>query len=133
MTLDNVIVFDGVCNLCSISVLFIIKRDKRAVFRFAPVQSAAGADYLKQYDIDPASVRSILLVKDGQAYRKSAAALKIVKELYGPWRLMSIFTIVPRPIRDWFYDLIAKNRYKWFGKKDSCMVPTEDIKTRFLD
>ena len=133
MPLNNVIVFDGMCNLCSKSVLFIIKRDKRMVFKFAPLQSEAGSNLLKQYGVDPGDVSSLLLVKDGQAYLKSDAALKIVKELHEPWKLMRVFTIVPNPLRNWFYDLVAKNRYRWFGKKESCMVPSEDIEMRFLE
>lgn len=133
MKLDNVLVFDGMCNLCSQSVLFIIKRDKQAVFRFAPLQSEAGRHLLKQYGIDPGNVDSLLLIKDGNAYIKSEAALRLVKELQGSWKFLSVFTVIPKPIRDWLYDLVAKNRYKWFGKKDACIVPTEDIKTRFLD
>lgn len=132
MSLDNVIVFDGVCNLCSKSVQFIIRRDKHAVFRFAPLQSTTGADLLKQHGIDPADARTFLLVKDGRAYLRSDAALQVFKQLRGPWKLLAILVLVPRPMRDWLYNVLARNRAKWFGTQESCMVPTADTEARFL-
>jgi predicted DCC family thiol-disulfide oxidoreductase YuxK len=133
MELNNIIVFDGVCNLCSGSVMFIVKRDHDAIFRFAPMQSNTGQELLKQYGMDPNDVQTILLVKNGRAYMKSNAALEIAKEFQGYWKLLVIFRFVPKMIRDWFYDLIADHRYRWFGKKEICMVPPDDVRERFLD
>jgi len=127
-----VVLFDGVCNLCNGSVRFIIERDPRARFQFAPLQSPV-ADRLIGARVDRASLPdSIVLVDDGRLYVRSSAALRIARGLRFPWPLAWVFIAVPRPIRDWVYDLIARHRYAWFGRRDECVVPTSQTKDRFL-
>jgi predicted DCC family thiol-disulfide oxidoreductase YuxK len=127
-----VVLFDGVCNLCNGSVRFIIERDPRARFQFAPLQSPV-ADRLIGAQVDRASLPdSIVLVDEGRLYVRSSAALRIARGLRFPWPLAWVFMVVPRPIRDWVYDLIARHRYAWFGKRDECMVPTPEVRGRFL-
>lgn len=127
-----VVLFDGVCNLCNGSVRFIIERDPRGRFQFAPLQSPV-ADRLIGARVDRASLPdSIVLVDDAGLYVRSSAALRIARGLRFPWPLAWVFIVVPRPIRDWVYDLIARHRYAWFGKRDECMVPTSQIRDRFL-
>jgi predicted DCC family thiol-disulfide oxidoreductase YuxK len=127
-----VVLFDGVCNFCNGSVRFIIERDPHARFQFAPLQSPA-ADRLIGAHVDRASLPdSIVLLDDGRVHVRSSAALRIARQLRFPWPLAWIFIVVPRPIRDWVYNVIARHRYRWFGKRDECMVPTPDVRTRFL-
>lgn len=127
-----IILFDGVCNFCDDSINTIIKLDKKGVFKFAPIQSEAGQRLLKTYNYPNKDLSSVILICDGRYYTKSDAALQTFKHLGGFWRFLRVFTIVPRPIRNWVYDFIAKNRYNWFGKKDACMIPTPDVKARFI-
>ena len=129
----TVILFDGVCNLCSGFVQFVIARDPGARFRFASLQSAAAARLLSNLPGGMSSHDSVVLVEDGQVSRRSTAALRVARALGFPWSLAYAFIIVPRPVRDWVYDFIARHRYQWFGKKDVCMVPTPDLRARFLD
>lgn len=128
---DKVILFDGECNFCDSSVQFIIKRDKKALYKFAAIQSAIGQEILREHNV-PANLNSFILVDGDQCHYKSSAALRICKDLTIGWKLFYYLLIVPRPIRDYFYTIIAKNRYKWFGKKDSCMLPSPEIRKRFL-
>ncbi|MEL0649793.1 DCC1-like thiol-disulfide oxidoreductase family protein [Algibacter sp. TI.3.09] len=130
----KLILFDGVCNLCNSSVQYVIKRDKKEHFLFTALQSETGKQILDQYKIDTTKIDSILLYtpEKGIDY-KSTAALKIAVSLGFPENLMAIFFIVPAFIRNWVYDFIAKNRYKWYGKKESCMIPTPKLKNRFLE
>ena len=128
-----VILFDGVCNLCNGSVQYVIRHDRNGLFRFASLQSDAGQHLLQQYNLPSTDFTSFVLVQDGKAYTKSTAALKVARKLSGPVRLLYGFIIVPPFIRDAVYNFIAKNRYKWFGKKDSCMIPTPGLKNRFLN
>ncbi|HFA49889.1 MAG TPA: thiol-disulfide oxidoreductase DCC family protein [Bacteroidetes bacterium] len=128
-----VILFDGVCNFCNDTINSIIKLDKKNVFKFAPLQSEMGQRMLEAYNRSTEDFNSVVLICDGNLYTKSDAALQTFKHLGGPWRYLRIFSVVPRPVRNAVYDFIAKNRYKWFGKKEQCMVPTPDIKARFLD
>jgi predicted DCC family thiol-disulfide oxidoreductase YuxK len=130
----KLILFDGVCNLCNSSVQYVIKRDKKEHFLFTALQSETGKQILNQYKIDTTKIDSILLYtpEKGIDY-KSTAALKIAVSLSFPENLMAIFFIVPTFIRNWVYDFIAKNRYKWYGKKESCMIPTPELKSRFLE
>ena len=129
-----IILFDGVCNLCNNAVNFVIKRDKKSVFRFASLQSDIGQKLTNERGIDTARVDSIILIDPGTAwYEKSTAALQIAKQLSGMFPLLSVFLIFPKSFRDWVYDIIAKNRYKWFGKKDQCMIPTPELKALFID
>ncbi|KIL35683.1 hypothetical protein SD71_12370 [Cohnella kolymensis] len=129
---DRVILFDGVCNLCNNSVQFIIKRDPNGYYRFASLQSDIGQAYLSKYNLG-GYADSFVLIEQDRAYLKSDAALQISKNLAGVWKVFYLFKIVPRPLRNLVYSVIAKNRYKWFGKKEACMIPTPDIKSRFLD
>ncbi|MCR9181607.1 MAG: thiol-disulfide oxidoreductase DCC family protein [Flavobacteriaceae bacterium] len=126
------ILFDGVCNLCNGSVVFIIKRDKKDVFRFAAIQSEEGRQLIQNYNIDTSKIDSILLLDGETYYTKSTAALKIARHLKGGYPLLYGFMILPRFLRNWVYDIIARNRYKWFGKKESCMIPTPELKAKFL-
>ena len=130
----KIILFDGVCNLCNNAVNFIIKRDKNSVFRYASLQSDIGQKLTTERGIDTTKIDSILLIDPGTAwYEKSTAALQIAKQLSGIFPLLSVFLIFPKSFRDWIYDIIAKNRYKWFGKKDQCMIPTPELKALFID
>jgi predicted DCC family thiol-disulfide oxidoreductase YuxK len=130
----SLIVFDGVCNLCNASVQYVIKRDKNNKFLFAPLQSKIGEKIIKAYNINTAKVDSILLFNPKTGiYSKSTAALKIASKLSFPTNILTVFLIVPAFIRNWVYDYIAKNRYKWYGKKEACMIPTPDLKNKFLD
>ncbi|MBD0832143.1 thiol-disulfide oxidoreductase DCC family protein [Aestuariibaculum sediminum] len=130
----QLILFDGVCNLCNSSVNFIIKNDKTNTFLFSALQSKSGKQIIEAYHIDTTKTDSILLYNPdkGISY-KSSAALKIAWHLKGPLKLLTVFLIVPRFIRNWVYDIIARNRYRWFGKKEACMVPSPELKDKFLD
>lgn len=127
-----VILFDGVCNLCTGSVLFVIERDKKARFKFAPLQSPYAQQILVKHNITYTSPQSIFLIKDNHLFTKSNAALEIIRLLPGFWPVLYSFKIVPRFLRDFIYDLIAKNRYRFFGKADHCMVPTPELNSRFI-
>ncbi len=132
LTGNSIVIFDGVCKFCSFSVQFILKRDREGIFRFAPLQSSLGSALMRQYRLDPTDAQSILLIKDGSAYLKSDAALEIVENLGPPWSWLKPFAVIPNPWRDALYDLIARNRYRWFGKRDICYVPTAAERSRFL-
>jgi len=127
------IIFDGICNYCCGVVNFIIKRDPGGVFRFAPFQSEAARRILSQYDYPADSLDSFVLIEGGKLYTKSEAGLRVQKILGGVHKLLYAFIIVPAPIRDAVYDYIARHRYEWYGTKSECMVPTPDIKNRFLE
>jgi predicted DCC family thiol-disulfide oxidoreductase YuxK len=128
------ILFDGVCNLCESSVRFVIKRDADATFRFAPLQSDVARDLLQAFDYDHDSLSSMLLIDDGELYRRSRAALKIAKRLDGAWPLFYyLFFWVPRFLADPVYDFIGKRRYRWFGMKEECWIPDENLRRRFVD
>ena len=127
------ILFDGVCNLCNASVQYVIKHDPDAVFKFASLQSETGQQLLAKYDLAANNMNSFVLIKEGKAYTRSTAALLVARQLKGIIKLLYGFIIVPSFIRNAVYDLISKNRYKWFGKKDSCMIPTASLQTRFLN
>jgi predicted DCC family thiol-disulfide oxidoreductase YuxK len=127
-----IILFDGVCNLCNGAVNFIIDRDPKAIFKFAALQSEQGQQLLRQAQLPANTLNSVILVQEGQVYTRSAAALRIASQLSGGWKLMSIFRIIPTPLRDWVYDYIAKHRYSWFGHTEACRMPTAELKSRFL-
>ena len=133
MQIQSVIFFDGLCNLCNGAVQFIIERDTNNVYHFASLQSDFAKNELSKFDIDTAQMNSFILLENGKIYQRSTAALRVSKKLRGLWPLLYIFIIIPPFIRDGFYDYIAKNRYKWFGKKESCWVPTPELKSKFLD
>lgn len=128
----NVILFDGVCNLCNGIVSFIIKRDKKALFRFAAIQSGAGQTLLRRQGIDDRN-RTLYYFRNDVCFEQSTAVLHILKDLGGGWKCFYVLMIVPACIRDAAYRLVAKNRYRIFGKKQSCLLPSPDIKDRFLD
>ena len=124
--------FDGVCNVCNASVRFIIKRDVRRYFRFAPLQSKHGDAMQRSFGLDPEAVATLVLVENGRAYTRSTAALRIARRLGKLWPLLYALIIVPRFLRDVAYDWFARRRYRWFGKRDACMVPSKDVRDRFL-
>lgn len=130
---DNpVILFDGICNLCNGAVQFVIKHDRAGLFKFASLQSDAGRQLLKSHGLKQTDFDSFVLIQDGRSYTKSSAALMVAKKLDGPVKLLGGFIFVPGIIRDGIYSLVAANRYKWFGKKEACMVPTPALESRFL-
>ena len=127
-----IVLFDGVCNLCNASVRFIHERDPKGQMKFAALQSDAGREVLERFGLRTDDFDSIVLVEGDHYYTRSTAALRIAKRLRGLWPALYAFVIVPRFIRDFFYDVVAKNRYKWFGRQDQCMVPTPELRARFL-
>ena len=131
--MERIVLFDGECNFCDASVQFIIKRDPKERFRFASLQSEAGLKLRQEYRI-PNEIDSLILImpEQNQYYIKSSAALCIVKNLSGLWSMMYILKLVPKSIRDRVYEIIARNRIKWFGKKDHCLLPSPAIRKRFL-
>jgi predicted DCC family thiol-disulfide oxidoreductase YuxK len=128
-----IVLFDGVCNLCNGLVQFLIKRDPQEQFRFASLQSEVGASLLETYGFSPQQRDTVVVIADGKAYGRSDAALKIARRLGGAWQVFNIFRLMPRPMRDVLYDLVAARRYRWFGQKEQCMVPSPENRTRFLD
>jgi len=129
----KIILFDGVCNLCDATVQFIIKRDRKDIFRFVPIQSDLGQQIIQHIGIDTSKTDSIILYEPGKAYYyKAQAALKIATALGGIFKLMGIFNILPNRLSNSVYDYVAKNRYKWYGKKDECMIPTTQMRAKFL-
>ncbi len=133
MATQSIILFDGVCNLCNAAVQFIIKRDRKNQFLFASLQSETGSLLLKQFNLDKNEMNSIILIENERTYQRSTAALRVAKRLNGPWFLLYGFMIVPKFIRDGIYNIISKNRYSWFGRKDECMIPTAELKAKFLN
>lgn len=127
-----IIIFDGICNLCNGFVRFVIKQDKDAKFKFCSLQSEKAKKILSDYDINSEDLKSVVLIVDQKIYTKSDAALKIGQLLGGVWWVSGIFFIVPKFIRDVIYNFLAQNRYRWFGKSATCVLPTEEIKSRFL-
>jgi predicted DCC family thiol-disulfide oxidoreductase YuxK len=138
MEIDNlpkdkkIVLFDGVCNYCNDKINFIIKNDNQDVFRFVALQSETGQKIIKYLGID-SSLDSIILYEPGYAYFiKSEAVFRIIKYLSSSVRLLLLFNFIPTSIKNVFYDIIAKNRYNWYGKKESCMMPTEEVKRKFI-
>ncbi|ARK30627.1 thiol-disulfide oxidoreductase DCC family protein [Halalkalibacter krulwichiae] len=128
----KIILFDGVCNICHESVNFVIRRDHKAVFSFASLQGAKGKELIEARNVCK-EINSLVLIEDSEIYYKSTAALRICKQLNGWWKVLYVFIIIPKSIRDFVYDCIAKNRYKWFGKKESCDLTLLKEQKRFLD
>lgn len=133
MNRKPIILFDGVCNFCSDSVNFIIERDRKSLIRFAALQSAAGQQLLQQFNLPTSIFNSFIFIEDGIVFTQSTAALKVCKYLTSLWPLLYGFIIVPKFIRDGIYKWMAKNRYKWFGKKEQCMIPTPAQKNGFCN
>ena len=139
-----VVLLDGVCNFCDASVNFVIEHDPEGYFKFAPLQSDAGMKLAEEHGLTSETARvesapddlipidSVILVEDGKAYTHSTGALRIAKRLNGLWSLFYAFIVVPKPIRDFFYRLFAKYRYRMFGRKDECMLPSPEVRARFL-
>jgi len=128
-----VILFDGVCNFCNATINFLIDRDKKGIFKFAALQSESGKEILERHQIKVLTeADSVVLEKDGKIYQKSDAALEIARHMEGLWKFLYAFKIVPRFIRDAIYDSVAKNRYRLMGKRDSCRLPTPELRARFL-
>ena len=130
--MSAIILFDGVCNFCNSSVNFIIERDKAGYFKFAPLQSEIGEKLLAENGIDKIETDSVVLIEDGAVYTHSTAALRVARKLDGAWKWLFYLNFVPRVLRDAAYKLFAKYRYKLFGKKDECMLPSPEIRARFL-
>ncbi|MFY4775456.1 thiol-disulfide oxidoreductase DCC family protein [Metabacillus sp. RGM 3146] len=128
-----ILLFDGVCNFCDSTVQLILKYDNKEEFQFAALQSDAGQHLLKEHKLPLKNFDSLVVIEENCCYLKSSAALRIIKNLSGFWKLLYVFIIIPRPIRDFFYGIIAKNRYKWFGQKESCRIPSPEERKRFLD
>ena len=143
---ERVVLFDGVCNLCNQLVQFIIRRDPHARFRFAPLRNDAGK--MTPGVVLPGSAKTtpgvifpaltptlptLVLMEDGRVYERSTAVLRIARQLRAPWPLLFAFIVVPRPLRDWAYDAVARRRYRWFGRSETCMVPTPELRARFVE
>ena len=132
-TKSPVILFDGICNLCSVSVKFVIKRDKKKVFRFASLQGEFGQSVLAKYHLSQTDFNSFILLEDDKIYNRSSGALRVTKSMSGLWPLMYGFIIVPAFIRNSLYDFISKHRYRWFGRKEVCWIPTPELKGLFIN
>lgn len=130
---QKIILFDGVCNLCNGSVIFVLEREPRPIFKFASIQSEVGRELLEWCGLPQGFNQAVILIDYGKIYRGSTAALKIGQELKFPWSVLSsIGLLIPKFIRDWVYSQIAKHRYQWFGKRDVCIVPREGLNSRFI-
>jgi predicted DCC family thiol-disulfide oxidoreductase YuxK len=128
-----ILLYDGVCNFCDASVQFVMKRDPAGRVAFAALQSAAGRELLSRFGLDPDALSGVVLIEGDRCTVKSTAALRTLRHLRQPWPLLSVFLLFPRFLRDFVYDFIAKRRYKWFGKRDACRVPSPEERARFLD
>lgn len=128
----NIVFFDGVCNLCNGAVNFLIDHDAKQRLRFASLQSEAGQAVLQKYGLPPHEYESFLLLKGDRLYQKSDAALEVARLLGGVWRGFYVLKLVPRFMRDAVYSWVASNRYRWFGKNDSCRIPTPELRERFV-
>lgn len=128
-----ILLFDGVCELCDQSVQFILKRDLKGYFQFASLQSETGKTLLKQYGLDHLDLETTVLIENGKAYTYSTASLRVIRQLSGAWPLCYVFILIPSFIRNAIYRWVARNRYRWFGKKDTCRMPTPEERARFLD
>ena len=129
---NSIILFDGVCNFCDASINFVIERDKKGKFKYASLQSEVGEKYLNKFGLYTQSYDSFILVEGDKYYTKSSAALRVTKDMTGLWPMLYAFMVIPKVMRDAVYSLIAKNRYKWFGKKDECMLPSPEVRALFL-
>jgi predicted DCC family thiol-disulfide oxidoreductase YuxK len=129
----DIVLFDGVCNLCNGAVDFILKRDPAGQFAFASLQSEAGQEVLSAYKLSTRDFNTVILVQEGKVYKKSRAALQIAGKLKGGWKLLQVFKIVPSFMGDAVYNFIARNRYRFFGKRETCRLPTPQIRSRFLE
>src|SRR5450759_3395599 len=131
-TLQPVILYDGVCGLCDRFVRFIITRDSSAKLKLAPLQSESAIALLQKFHLPVTALSTVVLIEGEKSYIKSAAVLRSLRYLDGAWKFFTILRIIPAPISDFMYDFVARNRYRWFGKLDACIIPSPEIKTRFL-
>jgi predicted DCC family thiol-disulfide oxidoreductase YuxK len=129
---DRVVLFDGVCNLCNGAVQFVVAHDPQARLRLTSIQSPPGQAILRWLGMPTEQFDTMVFLERGRAYTKSSAALRIARHFPPPWSWLAIFLILPAGFRDWFYDRVAQNRYRWFGKSESCMIPTPELRKRFL-
>jgi predicted DCC family thiol-disulfide oxidoreductase YuxK len=127
-----IVLFDGVCNLCSGAVQFIIRRDPAGRFRFASLQSPLGEELLARFGIDRDVTDSVILVEGDRCYQESDAALRVARGMKGAWKALAALRLIPRPLRDAVYRLVARNRYRWFGRQETCWLPTPELRGRFL-
>lgn len=127
-----IIIYDGVCHLCNSSVNFILKRDTKKIFRFSPQQSEFAKNILNENHDAASAGDTIILFMDGKILHRSDAALKILMLLGGKWKVFSVFYLLPKFLRNALYNLIARNRYKWFGREDNCIIPSPEIQERFI-
>lgn len=130
--INSIVLFDGVCNFCNYWVRFAIKRDKKKKLRFGTLQGEAAKKLLEKYNFHTTSLNSVILIDKERIWTQSSAAIRICKYLNGGWKLFYGLIIIPKFIRDFFYNIIARNRYKWYGKREECMIPSADITERFL-
>jgi predicted DCC family thiol-disulfide oxidoreductase YuxK len=130
--MNDIMIFDGVCHLCARTVSFILAHEARPMLRFVPVQSPAGTRMMREFGLSAEDAKTFVLVVEGRAYGRSEAAIRVARHLRFPWRLLGAIRVLPRPFRDWGYDVVARNRYRWFGRSASCMVPTPDVCARFI-
>ena len=128
-----IMLIDGLCNICTRIVSFTVRHDPKALIQFAALQSPVGQKLLAQYGLPTSEIKTFVLIENNQAYTHSTGALRYFKHLNGLWPLLYVLIVLPRPLRDFVYDTFSKNRYHWFGKRDQCLVPTPELKNRFLD
>ncbi len=132
-TNTHILLFDGVCNFCDASVQFIMQRDSKKLFRYAAIQSDIGQQLLKHYKLPTDQISTVVLIENDHIWTHSDAGLRVAKQLGGAWPLAYVFWYIPRFIRDAIYRLLARNRYRWFGQKDACRIPTPNERAMFLD
>ena len=128
----NIILFDGICNLCTWIVQFVLKRDPKGFFVFASIQSPKGSSIYRAHGFRPEDITTFVLIEDNRSYSKSEAAIRVARRLSGFWGLLTLIYFIPRPIRNWCYDIVAKNRYRWFGKTETCLIPSKEHLERFI-
>jgi predicted DCC family thiol-disulfide oxidoreductase YuxK len=129
----SIVLFDGVCNLCNGFVQFLIRRDKKRRFLYASLQSEAGRALMEAHGLEAGKMDTVILIEQGKAWTHSDVALRVAGKLGGLWPLFKVFYVFPKPLRDFVYNWIARNRYRWFGKRETCMIPTPELKSLFLD
>lgn len=129
---NHIIIFDGICNLCNFVVQFVIKRDKKNIFKFLPLQSQKAKEMIKRFHGKVENLESVILIQDSIIYYESDAVIKISQLLNYPWKIFCFFKFIPKFVRDRIYKMIARNRYNWFGKRETCMIPTKEQISKFL-
>jgi predicted DCC family thiol-disulfide oxidoreductase YuxK len=132
MNKHSIILFDGVCNLCNSAVQFVIRHDHNEIFKFVSLQSETGKKYLNKFQLSEIELSSFILIEDEKVFSKSTAALKVIKKLKGPIKMLYVFIVIPGFIRNIVYNIISTNRYKWFGKRQDCLIPDDKISSKFL-